>query len=66
MEATPLENKVSWRYCPNPANGLAVIASVPTWKQSREVICIHEYQAKNFFTPKVNLLYSLNFCLKKA
>ena len=56
MEATPLEKKVSWRYCPNPSN----------MKQSREVICIHEYQAKNFFTPKVNLLYSLNLCLKEA
>ena len=56
MEATPLEDKVSWRYCPNPT----II------KQSREVICIHEYLANKFFTPKVNLLYSLNFCLKEA
>ena len=51
MEATPLEDKVSWRYCPNPT----------IMKQSREVICIHEYQAKNFFTPKVNLLYNVCF-----
>ena len=51
VKATPLEDKVSWRYCPNPT----------IMKQSREVICIHEYQAKNFFTPKVNLLYNVCF-----
>ena len=56
MEATPLEDKVSWRYCPNPT----------IMKQSREVICIHEFQAKTFFTPKVNLLYGFDFCLEAA